>query len=141
MLTLTLLQTADARLLMECNNTSTDFVCIAIQQHWKLFPSTADERPPKRLRCCACQHCTLWSAAFCICPSLPPHAALLCHLTISQFSGETRVAWSRGPSTTLRTAPARPAGPGRDLHLTKYPHRRTANLSQVNVCVGGIHTL
>ena len=61
MLTLTLLQTADARLLMECNNTSTDFVCIAIQQHWKLFPSTADERPPKRLRCCACTvlYCTV----------------------------------------------------------------------------------
>jgi hypothetical protein len=44
-------QTADVRLLMECNTTCTDFVCIAIQQQWRLFPFTTDEKPPKRLRC------------------------------------------------------------------------------------------
>ena len=43
-------QTADARLLMECNTSCTDFVCIAIKQHRRLFPSTSDERLPKRLR-------------------------------------------------------------------------------------------
>ena len=43
-------QTADARLLMECNTTCTDFVCVAIKQHRRLFPSTSDEKPPKRLR-------------------------------------------------------------------------------------------
>jgi hypothetical protein len=42
-------QTADVRLLMECNTTCTDFVCIAIQQQWRLFPFTTDEKPPKRL--------------------------------------------------------------------------------------------
>jgi hypothetical protein len=42
-------QTADPQLLMECNTTCTDFVCIAITQHQKLFPCTSDEKPPKRL--------------------------------------------------------------------------------------------
>lgn len=50
------LQTEDVRLLMECNTTSTDFVCIAIQQHTRLFPNTADEKPPKRLRCSPLAH-------------------------------------------------------------------------------------
>jgi hypothetical protein len=42
-------RSADARLLMECNTTCTDFVCVAIKQQRRLFPSTSDEKPPKRL--------------------------------------------------------------------------------------------
>lgn len=42
-------QTDDPHVLMECNNTSTDFVRYLLTNKLDLFPLTADERPPNRL--------------------------------------------------------------------------------------------
>lgn len=78
-----LLQTADIRLLMECNTTSTDFVCIAIQQHTRLFPNTADEKPPKRLRC----YSTSTQAGIHAVITVPP-----CSIVLS--AEETPVCWA-----------------------------------------------
>ena len=42
-------QTDDPHVLMECNNSSTDFVRHLLTNKFDLFPLTADERPPNRL--------------------------------------------------------------------------------------------
>ena len=42
-------QTEDPHVLMECNDTSTDFVRCLLMKLSEFFPLTTDERPPNRL--------------------------------------------------------------------------------------------
>lgn len=123
-------QTADARLLMECNTTCTDFVCVAIKQHRQLFPSTSDENPPKRLRLEQMGQMALIHLIFDILCCV----VLSCQLMICQTAGEREAVWCRGLSTIPRKTPPNTAQVVQEeaqLRTSLPLHRKRNNQNQV----------